>query len=392
MRVNTGGSLGPEEVIGRDELIMRLWDVLQRQSVVLGAERRMGKTQIVRKMTHEAPGGILAIYRELENVVSPAEFVERILDDVQAYLPQHLRAKGWLRELWGSLGGAELGGLFKIPEAKTSDWKRFLEQTLAGLVSGKSGRLSSSGTRCPLMLDNIKRRAGEDTAMEVLDTLRGLRQTHPKLRMVFTGSIGLHHVVTSLKRSGYANAPTNDMHIEEVLPLAPDDAGYLAEQLLIGEDIEVIPVADRALVARRIADVTDRVPFFIHHLVGALRTTRRVESPADVDGAMDRLLDKPQDPMQLSYYRERIDKYYRPEERPLALGLLDALAVEANPLPFEDVFNRLKARLATEDRDAALAMLTLLQRDHYLLRERGAYRFQFPLIARTWRRQRGLEA
>jgi hypothetical protein len=182
------------------------------------------------------------------------------------------------------------------------------------------------------------------------------------------------------------------MRIEEVLPLAPDDAGYLAEQLLIGEDIEVIPVADRALVARRIADVTDRVPFFIHHLVGALRTTRRVESPADVDEAMDGLLDKPQDPMQLSYYRERIDKYYRPEERPLALVLLDALAVEANPLPFEDVFNRLKARLATKDREAVLALLNLLQRDHYLLREWGEYRFHFPLIAHAWRRQRGLGA
>lgn len=390
MRVNTGGGLGPDEVIGRGDLIARLWDVLERQSVVLSAERRMGKTQVVQKMTQEAPPGILAIYRELENVVSPAEFVERILDDVQAYLPQYLRAKGWLRELWGGLGGSELGGLFKIPESKARDWKRFLEQTLVGLVQREEWQIIFFWDEVPLMLDNIKRRAGEDTAMEVLDTLRGLRQTHPKLlRMVFTGSIGLHHVVTALKRSGYANAPINDMHIEEVLPLAPHDAEYLAEQLLIGE---AIPIMDRALAARRIADVTDRVPFFIHHLVGALRETDSVNGPADVDEAMERLLDKPQDPMQLTYYRQRIDTYYAPNERPLALGLLDTLAVADGPLSFDDLFNRLKARLATEDREAALGLLALLQRDHYLLRERGAYRFQFPLIARTWRRQRGLGA
>jgi hypothetical protein len=44
----------------------------------------------------------------------------------------------------------------------------------------------------PWMLDNI--RAGGDgdrVAMELLDTLRELRQAHPRLRMVFTGCASL---------------------------------------------------------------------------------------------------------------------------------------------------------------------------------------------------------
>ena len=68
-----------------------------------------------------------------------------------------------------------------------------------------------------MMLDNIKQDSGEKVAMEVLDTLRSLRQmsgnqSPSKLRMVFTGSIGLHHVISSLKQAGYANAPTNDLN------------------------------------------------------------------------------------------------------------------------------------------------------------------------------------
>lgn len=68
MRVNPGGKIPPEEVLGRDKLIQRLWRVLERQSVVLSAERRMGKTCIVKKMTAECPRDKLAVYRELEGV------------------------------------------------------------------------------------------------------------------------------------------------------------------------------------------------------------------------------------------------------------------------------------------------------------------------------------
>ncbi len=64
--------------------------------------------------------------------------------------------------------------------------------------------------------------------MELLDTLRALRQSHSHLRMVFTGTIGLHHRLHALKRSGYANDPTNDMDVVEVPPLAAADAQELA--------------------------------------------------------------------------------------------------------------------------------------------------------------------
>lgn len=50
MRANPGGQLAPENVVGRDRLIAKLWDILTQQSVVLTSERRIGKTQIIRKM------------------------------------------------------------------------------------------------------------------------------------------------------------------------------------------------------------------------------------------------------------------------------------------------------------------------------------------------------
>jgi hypothetical protein len=52
MKANPGGQVAPSEVVGRDSLILDFWDILERQSFVLSAERRMGKTCILRKCKH----------------------------------------------------------------------------------------------------------------------------------------------------------------------------------------------------------------------------------------------------------------------------------------------------------------------------------------------------
>ncbi|MBC8235291.1 hypothetical protein H8E77_37575 [bacterium] len=50
MFANPGGYIEPDEVRGRDHLIQRYWRILRRQSLILSAERRMGKTCIWRNV------------------------------------------------------------------------------------------------------------------------------------------------------------------------------------------------------------------------------------------------------------------------------------------------------------------------------------------------------
>ena len=98
MRVNPGGKIPPEDVLGRDKLIQRLWRVLERQSVVLSAERRMGKTCIVKKMTAECPRDKLAVYRELEGVRTPLEFAQIVFDDVAAHSSNLVQTRGKVKD------------------------------------------------------------------------------------------------------------------------------------------------------------------------------------------------------------------------------------------------------------------------------------------------------
>jgi len=348
----------------------------------------MGKTSIIKKMVAEAPGDKLCFYQDLEGIRTPLEFVETIFGEVEKHLSRSRRlatkARGWLKEA----AGLEVGGVIKFPQTIAAHWKSLLGRTIEDLTEQQEGTVIFFWDEMPLMLYNIKEREGEAAAMEVLDALRALRLSHPRMRIVFTGSIGLHNVVSALKRAKYANDPTNDMDTVNVPPLSATDARALARGLIEGEGISADgPQA----VAGAVADAVDNIPYFIHHVVDQLVQRDGKADAAAVEEIVGDSLTDPQDRWHLRYYRERIDVYYLPDERPFALNLLDLLSAAERPLPFGEVFNLLKARLRTEEEEKTRSVLTLLEKDHYVIRERdGRFRFQFPLIRRFWRLDRGL--
>ena len=57
MRANPGGEIDPADVLGRGPLIQGIWRVLERQSLELTAERRIGKSSVIKKMTVEPAEG-----------------------------------------------------------------------------------------------------------------------------------------------------------------------------------------------------------------------------------------------------------------------------------------------------------------------------------------------
>lgn len=387
MKANPGGQIPPSEVLGRDALIERLWRVLERQSLVLSAERRIGKTCVVKKMVEEAPKDKLSVYHDLEKIRTPMEFVETVFRDVEDYLSGLKRTTERVRSFLAQFSGAEAGGV-KFPDVVAPHWKTLLTKTIEDLIEHQDRTVIFFWDEMPLMLYNIRQRSGEDAAMEILDTLRSLRQMHPGLRMVFTGSIGLHNVISSLKRAGYANDPTNDMHTEDVPPLSPADAQELARRLLEGEGVQV---EDLRATAQAIAEAVDGIPYFIHHVVDRMVERGGAVNAATVSEIVDACLTDPHDRWHMRYYRERIDTYYASEECPFALNLLDVLSGADCPLRFDDLFNLLKSRIVTEDSEITRSVLTLLQRDHYILQQAdGAFRFRFSLIQRCWRLHRGL--
>lgn len=388
MKANPGGQIDPSEVIGRDELIQRLWEILDRQSLILSAERRIGKTSVIKKMLAEAPQERLAIYRDLEQVHTLLEFGELVFEDVERYLGGLRRTAERTRRFISQLSGGEVTGIIKLPAVIAPHWKTLLTKIIEDLVEHQDRMVIFFWDELPMMLDNIRKREGDELVMEVLNTLRALRQTHPGLRMVFTGSIGLHHVITSIKRAGYSNAPTNDMYNEEVPPLSAGHAQELARLLIEGEAIQF---DDMQTTTFAIASGVDCVPFYIHHVVDQMKQNKGAANAATAGQIIGSFLIDKHDRWDLQHYRSRIDTYYGTNERIFALSLLDILCTAETPLLFDDLFNLLKTREATSDEEAVRTVLGLLQRDHYVARQTdGAYSFRLQLIRRWWRLDRGV--
>jgi AAA+ ATPase superfamily predicted ATPase len=362
MKANPGGQIDSADIIGRDTVITELWERLAQQSIVLTAERRMGKTTIIKQMVKDGGANVFPIYRDLEKVVSPAEFVSNVLTDIRVY---RTGAK-WVERFFGKLtknfAGWQIGNIIKIPETSTDQWKEILENAIEYVVKhsfsvddwddGQEGkRIIFFWDELPMMLDNfLKRENGALVAMEVLDTLRALRQTYPELRMVYTGSIGLHHVISKLKDAGYNNAPTNDMYTWDLQPLDSDDAINLAQRLLEGENVAT---TDRSAVATEISQQVDRIPFYIHHSILKLKSLCQSISPNIVKEQIDIALCDPK-PWDMDHYQDRIKTYYRDDSQKIALAILDTLAMESNGLSLEQ-FSYLRSRNIAYGIEAAAA-------------------------------------
>jgi len=378
MKANPGGEIAPAEVMGRDKLISDLWGILEQQSVILSAERRMGKTSVIKKMRSEATADKLPIYRDLENVRSPLEFVETVFQDVEAYLTGLNRSAKKARAFLSKLAGTEISGLIKLPDVAATQWKALLTETIADLVENQDRTVIFFWDEVPYMLDNI----GDKAAMELLDTLRSIRQMYPAVRMVYTGSIGLHHVLGVLRKAGYTNDPTNDMYVQDVPPLSVKDATILARKLLEGEKIATPDIQGSAVF---IADELSNIPFYIHHLIAKLKLRDGSGDIAAIKEVIADCLDDPLNPWKMEYYRERIDSYYDEKQRPYALNLLDILAAAGASLSFDELFAGIKQESETQDKEMARKVLRLLEQDYYLYKKDGRYQFRYALIQKYWK-------
>lgn len=386
MKVNPGGNLSPNEVVGRDRFIARLWRILDRQSLVLTAERRMGKTSVIKKMVAEVPAGTIAIYRDLEGIKSARDFTNRVLQNVYEYLGQVRKSAERVTAFLKTVEGFEIGGILKLPERAAPEWKTVLRKALEDLLEQRSETIIFFWDEMPLMLYDIKRQEGESVAEEILDELRSLRQTYHNVRMVFTGSIGLHHVMTQLRQAGYSNNPTNDMQVLDLPPIELANAIALAEQLMEGESLEI---SNRHEIAQEIAIAVDNIPFLIHRLVDHLVCDVDNLSGVNVSQIIEGYMIDPQDPWNLRHYGDRIQTYYPGSDALLALAILDVLAIESEPLSLLEIHNRLT--LEDWDKESVRRMLNLLQRDHYVLQSAvNAFKFRFGLIQQYWVVSRGL--
>ncbi len=81
--VGDGPSDWSQNVVGRDRLIEQIWKKLESKSLRLTAERRIGKTTVMKKMVAEPRPGTAVLFLDLEKADSPRRFTEVLLQEVK---------------------------------------------------------------------------------------------------------------------------------------------------------------------------------------------------------------------------------------------------------------------------------------------------------------------
>ena len=162
MKANPGGNLDPGQVYGRDRLIELLWDRLDAQSIVINAERRIGKTQILRKMLVEPREGWRPIFRDLEKVHSAQEFAEQVYDNIQQFLGKAARARNFMQKFFEEHETDHVN-------MRARTWKKLLTSAVEDLMEASlRERLVFFLDEVPYMLESIRKNDGPEVAAAVL--------------------------------------------------------------------------------------------------------------------------------------------------------------------------------------------------------------------------------
>ncbi len=132
MKPNPGGALGVNDIVGREDEIARYWTVLERQGLVLNGERRIGKTQIVKKMHTLGRSGFVTIYQELEAVHSLTELVRALYIAVRARLDGLGKLKASFVEAWEALIPKQIKS-FVLPDIERN-WKALLTKAITDTI------------------------------------------------------------------------------------------------------------------------------------------------------------------------------------------------------------------------------------------------------------------
>ena len=391
------------KVFGREKVIERIWKLLLEHSILFTAERRVGKTTVLNQLIETQKEGYRVIFSDLEKIDSPLEFINDVLNKIAPFVSIEERASGWFFKVWETLEGTEVGGLFKIPDHKEKDWKALLQTAINAICSNTDDKVVFLWDELPYMLQKINEHeiangSVERSSLKIMDTLRALRQEHSNLRMVFTGSIGLHHVLNTLMNDTYAAESVNDLEKVALLPLNENAAQEMTQFHLTKEGLIAHPETN---LVESISYQCDCIPFYIEKLIRRLTVREQKISEALIDQEIAYILTDANDDWELEHFRSRLSTYYKGvifdtnereiKKSAIAKAILNYCAVSAEPQSIDACYRAVKSSYSIDDRDMIITLLKNLVKDHYLLRdEQGRYRFCFSLVQRWWLLAEGL--
>jgi uncharacterized protein len=396
LRMALGNWVDGDRFWGRDaDLELFISRIYSGAHQLLSAQRRMGKTSLMKEAARRLEGRYLSVFVDLQKSASAPDAIVEVSLAVHPHKP-----------LWRKLGGV-FGGVFdrvrdnvdsvnlgeigiSLRADVAGEWQRKGDQLLNVLAASESPVLLLVD-EAPILVNRILKGSDYQITPErreqadlFLSWLRDNSVRHQgKIRMVLSGSIGLEPVL----RQGHLSATLNNFEPFELQPWDKDTTCGCLEALAAQYDLQFETGVPAQMVEMLGCCIPHHVQMFFRHAHDwCARRHQGAITAADVETIYTRELLSIRGHAELTHYEERLKMVLGDEIFPLALELLTEAAVvglltaESTRVAVQGYeFTSLSAS------EAQRQVLEVLEHDGYLDRSENAYRFVSKLLRDWWK-------
>ena len=372
---------------------------------LLTAQRRMGKTSLVRELQRRLAETeeFEVVFVDLEAAIDPADAIAEIGVQTKPVRAAWDRIKISFANLVRSAGG-------RIEELSVADLKVKLR---AGIDAGNwpqrgdaiFAALAECGRPVALAIDELpilvnrllKDETGRVTpegkraADAFLSWLRKMGQSHrDRLTLVISGSVSLEPL---LEQAGLS-AQANIFSPYDLKPWSEETAVACLGALAASYDVGLLPEVRRDMCRRLRCCIPHHVQMFFDRMHDHLRRTGRKDaSLEDVERVYLQEMQGVRGQVDLQHYEGRLETVLGRAGYPVALEILTAAAADGE-IAAETV-DRYRSWFSARDTDHVDGaptvdhVLHVLQHDGYLEPVDGGYRFVSKLVEDWWRGRYG---
>lgn len=381
---STGGAVSPDHIIGRDKEINLFWSKLNKQGIALFAERRFGKSSILRKMEVESREGFTTIYKPIEGISSPENIAAVLLDRVKE---MNLIDEGAFKKLESIYNKAtevveEIQGI-KFKKLEYS-WQKQLFYLFKKLIEKHTDK------KIVIMLDEFSiflDKLNKDEASTVVGFLRNItfEKGFENIRFVYCGSIGIDLVLDKIKEDEHnIGDPLNHMYKHELQPFTDDNAKYFGKCLNLGcklniPDEQIEQICNRAI----------NIPYFIDIVFDKISKAKEASQKA-IDYAFESILDDTRGIESIKHFYDRIEDFY-PNYK-ISVHILNFISKSTQAVTEKEIANNVLTNTTETDRIEINEEIERLKNDGYLLRTikggERVYDFKYSLLKSWWKRNK----
>jgi hypothetical protein len=380
---STGGAVSPLNVVGRKKEIDDFWKILERQGIALFAERRFGKSSILRRMDAEGKEGFITIYKPVQGILTADNIAAVLLDRVKELNLIEESVFKLLENLYNATTEVveEVKGV-KLKKLEYP-WQKQLYYLFKKLLEKhKNKKIVIMLDEFSIFLDNLEKR----DAKSVIGFLRDIcyEEDFRNIRFIYCGSIGIDLVLDKIKEGGHNIGDTlNHMNKYTLFPFNDENANYFGQCLNLGCNLNLPEEFITQINAR-----ANNIPYFIDVVFNKISNSKEPVQKA-IDKAFEEILDDTKGRESIKHFYDRIDQFYPKPE--LSIDILNFISKNQDLSSETSIANYVFLN-ATTNRIEINKEIERLMNDGYLnrsiLKDERFFDFKYSLLKAWWRRNK----